>query len=104
MPHSYGADLSGVGLLGPRNCDSTMLPAAKPPPTKMMRTRPNQPSTWVPGSVCAVDGASAPPETAPCYAERPGFGKVGRPLCASDGGSTPRGRKRKMGASLEAAT
>src|SRR5947207_14832914 len=38
MPHSYGADFSGVGLWGPRNRESTRAPAPKPAPSTIRRT------------------------------------------------------------------
>src|SRR5947207_15140861 len=42
MPHSYGADFSGVGLWGPRNRESTSAPAPKPAPSTIRRTTKSQ--------------------------------------------------------------
>src|SRR5436853_726202 len=42
MPHSYGADFSGVGLCGPRNRESTRAPAPKPAPSTIRRTTKSQ--------------------------------------------------------------
>src|SRR5258708_39366594 len=43
MPHSYGADFSGEGLLGPRTWDSTTEISAKPAPSAIMRRMESQP-------------------------------------------------------------
>src|SRR5215470_17217464 len=50
MPHSYGADFSGVGLLGPSTFDSTTDTSANPAPSAIMMRMESQPCIFYPGA------------------------------------------------------